>query len=480
MTATATLDGPARLTPEERIERLVDAGSFQPLRSAVRSTQLGARAAGGDGVVGGLAEIDGRSVVCYSQDRTLAGGSLGGAQAQTIVGLLGLAGDSGIPVVAVIESAGARLQEGLDALAGYGAIFRNSVRLSGRVPQISVVCGAAAGGGSYAPALTDFVLMTEQARMFLTGPGVVRDALGEEVSAEDLGGPRVHERNGVAQLVAADEASALADARRLLGYLPDNSSTPVPRRPATGPASGGPDETVPASPRAVYDSRDVIRRLVDGGEFLEISARWARNVVCGFARLEGHAVGVVANQPRHLAGVLDDQASQKAARFVRTCNLFGVPLVVLVDTPGFMPGRRQEEAGVIRHGAKLVHAFAEATVPRVTVILRKAYGGACITMNSKALGADLVFAWPDAEVGVMAATQAVGIIQRRELAGAREGERERAAADYAREQLSAFAAAARGFVDELIEPAETRERVIGALAALRGKKRGPVGGNIPL
>jgi acetyl-CoA carboxylase carboxyltransferase component len=480
MTATLPLDGPARLTSEERIVELVDAGSFQPLRSAVRSTRLGARAAGGDGVVGGLAEIDGRPVVCYSQDRTLAGGSLGGAQAQTIVRLLGLAGDSGIPVVAVIESAGARLQEGLEALAGYGAIFRDSVRLSGRVPQISIVCGAAAGGGSYAPALTDFVVMTEQARMFLTGPGVVRDALGEDVSAEELGGPRIHGRNGVAQLVACDDVSALADARRLLGYLPDNSSGPVPRRlGANGPA-GTPDEDVPASPRAVYDSRDVIRRLADGGDFLEISAQWARNVVCGFGRLEGHAVGVVANQPRHLAGVLDDQASQKAARFVRTCNLFGIPLLVLVDTPGFMPGRRQEKAGVIRHGAKLVHAFAEATVPRVTVILRKAYGGACITMNSKALGADLVFAWPGAEIGVMAASQAVGIVKRRELTGAREGERERAAADYAREHLSASAAAASGFVDELIEPVETRGRVIGALAALKGKRRGPIGGNIPL
>jgi len=314
-----------------------------------------------------------------------------------------------VPVVGFIESGGARMQEGLAALGGYGRIFREHVALSGVVPQISVICGASAGGGSYAPALTDFVVMTRQSSMFLTGPAVVKEVMGEDVDAAALGGPDVHERNGVCHLVAETEVDAALLARDLLDHLPQHAGVAPQRWPLVPAPDYLPDAVVPTEERRVYDVRDVARAIVDGGRLLEISPRYARNVVCALARIEGRAVGIVANQPKYLGGVLNAEASQKAARFVRTCNLFGLPLVVLVDTPGFMPGTKQEAEGVIRHGAKLVHAFSEATVPRVTVVLRKAFGGAFIAMNSKDLGADFVFAWPQAQLGVMGSKQAVGI-----------------------------------------------------------------------
>ncbi len=463
--APLRVEAPQALTPVERLEALCDRGSFRPLRSAVRSGRAGDRAEPGDGVLAGAGTVNGRPLFCYSEDPAFMGGSLGEAHAETIVRVMRLAARSGAPVVGFVESGGARLQEGHAALAAYGRIFREAVALAKRVPQISIVAGVSAGGGAYAPALTDFVVMTERARMFLTGPRVVHEALGEDCSMEELGGPRVHDSNGVCQLTAADELDAVAQARQLLAYLPAPLDTPAPRRPSR-PATGA-AVCVPEQARQVYDVRDVVTALVDGGETLELCAGWARNMVTAFGRVEGRAVGVVANQPWRLGGVIDAAAAEKGARFVEACDRFGLPLIVLVDTPGFMPGRRQEQAGVIRHGAALLRAFAAATVPRVTVVLRKAYGGAVITMNSKELGADLVFAWPDAEIGIMASSQAVGIVERRRIAAAPDGDLAgELARAYAAEHLTAAAAAANGFVDEVIEPGATRETLAWALSSL--------------
>jgi acetyl-CoA carboxylase carboxyltransferase component len=419
-------------------------------------------------VIAGAGRVDGRPVFCYAQDPGFLGGSLGEAHAESILRVLELAGRARAPVVGFIESGGARLQEGVAALAGYARIFRAHVALSGKVPQISVICGASAGGGSYAPALTDFVVMTERANMFLTGPAVVREVMGEDVDAAALGGPKVHERNGVAHFVAAHDADAALLVRDLLDHLPFNDGERPPRWRAARAPGYGPDEPVPAEARRVYDVRDVARGLVDGGRLLEWSPRWARNVMCGFARLEGRAVGIVANQPRHLGGVLCADSATKAARFVRTCNAFGLPLVILVDTPGFLPGTTQESAGVIRHGAKLVHAFAEASVPKLTVVLRKAYGGAFIAMCSRDLGADYAFAWPQATIGVMGANQAVTIVNRREIAAAEDPAALRAelTARYTDEHLSAEIAAAEGYIDEIVAPADTRRRLVEALSTL--------------
>jgi acetyl-CoA carboxylase carboxyltransferase component len=393
---------------------------------------------------------------------------LGERHADTVVRVLQIAGRARIPVVGFVESGGARMQEGTAALAGYGRIFRETVALTGLVPQISVVSGASAGGGAYSPALTDLILMTEDAAMFLTGPGVVREALGEEVDAASLGGPRVHDRNGVCHLVVPDETGAAARVRELLAYLPSCARETPPRATPHEPELDDPGAAVPAEPRRAYDIRRPLRAIVDEGSILELCPRWARNIVTALARIDGRPVAVVANQPHHLGGVLDAAASEKAARFIGFCDSFGLPLLALVDTPGFMPGTRQEQAGVIRHGASLVRAFASARVPKLTVVLRKAYGGAYITMNSRDLGADLVLAWPGAELGIMSARAAVGIVHRRELrvAGDPDAERERLADAYAQEHLLAEAAAAAGFVDELVKPAETRARVAGALRAL--------------
>jgi acetyl-CoA carboxylase carboxyltransferase component len=374
------------------------------------------------------------------------------------------------------------MQEGTAALAGYARIFREHVALSGKVPQISVICGASAGGGSYSPALTDFVVMTERANMFLTGPAVVREVMGEDVTLDELGGYKVHERNGVAHFVAAHDADAALLARDLLDHLPANAGERAPLWRPTGPVGYDPGEPVPEDERCVYDVRDVIRGLADGGRLLEWGPKWARNVVCGFARMDGRPVGVVANQPKYLGGVLDAESATKAARFVRTCNSFGLPLVVLVDTPGFMPGTRQEKMGVIRHGAKLVHAFAEASVPKVTVVLRKAFGGAFIAMNSRDLGADYTFAWPQAQLGVMGAKQAVTIVKRRNIAAAKDPvtARDEFAAEYADEHLSAATAAAEGYIDEVILTGDTRRRLTEALATLDAIAHPQGTRNIPL
>jgi acetyl-CoA carboxylase carboxyltransferase component len=458
----------ATLTPLERLEVLCDPGSLQLIRTDVRSLAMGEKARAGDGVLGGSGLVDGRPVFCYAQDSGYAGGSLGAGHADTIVRVLELADRARAPVVGFVSSGGARMQEGVAALGGYGRIFHRIVQLSGRVPQISIITGLSAGGGAYSPALTDFVVMTEESSMFLTGPGVVREAMGEDVTAEELGGPRVHERNGVCHFVTRTEPDAARLARELISYLPRHRELPAPRRATSPPPGLDPSSCVPEQGRMVYDVRDVIRGIVDDGELLEVSAGWARNIVTAFTRIEGRTVGVIANQPRYLGGVLDVASSQKGARFVNRCNAFGIPLLVLVDTPGFMPGTRQETDGVIRFGATLVHAFAAATVPRVTLILRKAFGGAFITMNSKDLGADYVFAWPGAEVGVMGAKPAVGIIHRRELAAAedREAVREQLTQRYA-SSLRPEVAASSGHIDELIEPSETRERLAWAFRSLQ-------------
>jgi acetyl-CoA carboxylase carboxyltransferase component len=456
----------APLTPLERLEALCDAGSLQLIRSAVLSWAMGAKARPGDGVIGGAGQIDGRPVFCYAQDSGYAGGSLGEQHANTIVRVLELADRASAPVVGFVSSGGARMQEGVAALGGYGRIFRRIVSMSGRVPQVSVITGLSAGGGAYSPALTDWVVMTSESSMFLTGPAVVRDALGEQVTAQQLGGTRVHERNGVCHFVAESDLDAAYLSRELLGYLLCRAAPPR-SAPDADPAA-----YVPLEARRVYDVRDVVRCLVDDGALLEVAAGWARNIVTAFARIDGRTVGVIANQPRFLGGVLDAASSQKGARFVHKCNQFGIPLLVLVDTPGYMPGTRQEGAGVIRFGATLVHAFADATVPRVTVILRKAFGGAFITMNSKDLGADYVYAWPQAQIGVMGAEPAVGIIHRRELAAADDPEaaRKRLAASYAEAQLRPQVAAQTGYVDELIAPVQTRARLEWAFRSLEGAR----------
>jgi acetyl-CoA carboxylase carboxyltransferase component len=451
-----------------RLETLCDRGSLELIRSEVLSASMGEKARAGDGVLAGAGTIDGRPVFCYAQDQSYAGGSLGEQHAGTIVRVLELADKARAPVVGFVSSGGARMQEGVAALGGYGRIFHRIVKLSGRVPQVSIVTGLSAGGGAYSPALTDWVVMTEDSSMFLTGPGVVREALGEDVTAAQLGGTKVHERNGVCHFVAPTDSSAAYLARELLGYLPRHRGAAPPAKPPREPLGYDPSDPVPAEHRRVYDVRDVIRGLVDGGELLEVAAGWARNLVTGFARLDGRTVGVVANQPRYLGGIIDADAAQKGAHFVSKCNAFGIPMLVLVDTPGYMPGTRQESAGVIRFGAGFVHAFAEAEVPRVTLIIRKAFGGAYITMNSKDLGADYVLAWPSAQIGVMAARSAVGIIHRRELAAAADPDaaRDELAAGYAETQLCPRKAASGGYIDELIAPSETRSRLVWAFRSL--------------
>jgi acetyl-CoA carboxylase carboxyltransferase component len=469
MSATTDLRGsPARLTPIDRLEALCDPGTVQVLRSRVVSPRLTGRALAGDGVVGATGAVAGRPVACYAQDGSHLGGSLGERHADTIVRVLQFAERGQMPVVAFVESGGARMQEGTAALAGYGRIFRQTVALTGVVPQISVVSGFSAGGGAYSPALTDLILMTEDAAMFLTGPGVVRAALGEEIDAAALGGPRVHDRNGVCHLVERDEASAARRVRELLSYLPQAAGNAPPRAATKPPVAPDPGEFVPAEQRRAYDIRDALGGIIDRDSLLELCPRWARNAVTALARLDGRPVGIVANQPHYLGGVLDAAASEKAARFVSFCDSFGLPLIAIVDTPGFMPGSRQERAGVIRHGASLVRAFAAARVPKLTVVLRKSYGGAYITMNSRDLGADLVLAWPDAELGIMSARAAVSITARRELSASGDPERElqRLASEYADEHLAAEAAAASGFVDEIVAPIDTRKRLTWALEAL--------------
>jgi propionyl-CoA carboxylase beta chain len=449
---------------------LADQDSFTELGSQAvhqcTAFDMARRRPPGDGVVTGIGTLAGRPVAMFAQDPKVLGGSLGETHAAKIVRIMQWAGRARMPVVGLLDSGGARIQEGVGALDGYGAIFAGNVRESGRIPQVSVILGPCAGGAVYSPALTDIVIMQrDRAYMFLTGPKVVRAVTHEDVTAGQLGGAQVHERQtGLAHLVADDAAEALDLVQRVLSYLPSSCFAEPPR---TAPADPQDLPPLPPSPRRAYDVRGVIRGVVDAGSFLELQPRFAPNIVIGFARVEGAAVGVVANQPQSLAGTLDIRASEKAARFVRLCDAFGLPLVTLVDTPGFLPGTAQESGGVIRRGAKLLYAFAEATVPRVTIILRKAFGGAYIVMNSKSLGADAVFAWCGAELAVMGAEGAVDVIFRGEI------EREPWRRDplierYRAEATTAELAAGRLSVDEVIDPRDTRRAVAATLRHLAG------------
>jgi len=453
-----------RLSPSARIETLCDEGTIEVI--------LPGGGVDGDGVLAAAAEIDGRPVLCFAQDGRVAGGSLGEAHAETLCRVFELAVAARTPVVGFVESAGARIQEGVSSLDGYARIFSRMVAASGRVPLISISTGASAGGGCYCLALTDFVVMTRGSGMFLTGPKVVAEVVGEAVTAEELGGFRVHGGNGVCQAIAEDERDAAQLARSLLSHLPQSAWDPVPRIEPRPPLGGDPGDCIPRDTTKVYDVREVISRLVDAGEMLELSPAWAPNLTTAFARLDGRSVGVIANQPRHRGGVIDVEAAQKAAWFVGACDAFGLPLVVLVDTPGFLPGAKQEAAGAIRHGASLLRAFAAAGTPKVTVILRRAFGGGYIAMNSKDLGADMSFAWPGAAIGVMGPRQAVGIVNRAEIAGSEDpaGRQEELAAAYARLQV-AHVAARDGAIDETVSSAETRRRLCAALSALAGKAR---------
>jgi propionyl-CoA carboxylase beta chain len=483
-----------RLLARERAEKLCDPGSFVELDRYVRHREsnfgMMDRRPYGDAVVTGYGTVFGRKVFVFSQDFTVFGGSLSEVFAEKICKVMDLAVKYGCPVIGINDSGGARIQEGVVSLAGYAEIFWRNVQASGVIPQISLVMGPCAGGAVYSPAITDFVFMVEgSSYMFITGPDVVKTVTGEEVTFEELGGAATHAaKSGVAQFTAADEGACLEDARYLLSFLPQNNIDKLPRAVATDPSDredAGLDALIPDSANKPYDMHDVIRRVIDDGEFLEVHERWAANIVCGFARLGGIAVGVVGNQPSVLAGVLDIDASNKAARFVRTCDAFNIPLVTFVDVPGFLPGTEQEWGGIIRHGAKLLYAYAEATVPKLTVITRKAYGGAYDVMSSKHIRADFNFAWPTAEVAVMGPEGAVNIVFRRELDDAKDAEARRAEliADYTERFANPYAAAERGYVDDVIEPRRTRPVLIDALetaltkAEPRPKRKH---GNIPL
>ncbi len=481
-----------KLLARERAERLCDAGSFVELDRYVRHREvefgMRERRPWGDAVVTGYGTIFARKVFVFSQDFTVFGGSLSEVFAEKICKVMDLAAKFGCPVIGINDSGGARIQEGVVSLAGYAEIFWRNVQCSGVIPQLSLVMGPCAGGAVYSPAITDFVFMVEgSSYMFITGPDVVKTVTGEEVTFEELGGAATHaSRSGVAQFVAPDEQACLDDARYLLSFLPQNNlESPPFAEPTDARDRESPDldTFVPDDPAKPYDMKQAIERVVDDGELLEVHERYAENIVCGFARLGGHVVGIVGNQPRSLAGVLDIDSSTKAARFVRTCDAFNIPLVTFVDVPGFLPGTAQEWGGIIRHGAKLLYAFAEATVPKLTLITRKAYGGAYDVMSSKHIRADFNFAWPTAEVAVMGPEGAVNIIFRKELADADEARREQLIREYRERFANPWTAAERGYVDEVIEPRRTRPVLIDALeTSLTKREQRPrrKHGNIPL
>jgi acetyl-CoA carboxylase carboxyltransferase component len=483
-----------KLTARERLDLLLDPGSFVEMDAFVthRATEFGLDRQHflGDGVVTGHGTIDGRLVFAFSQDFTVFGGSLSEAYAEKICKIMDLAMKVGAPVIGLNDSGGARIQEGVASLGGYAEIFLRNVLASGVVPQISVILGPCAGGAVYSPAMTDFTVMVEgTSYMFVTGPNVVKAVTHEEVDSESLGGAAIHTgRSGVAHLAARDEAEALDHVRRLLAHLPQNNLADPPRIASSDPAERMDvelDAAVPDESSRPYDMHDVLRRIVDDGAFFELQPAWAGNILIGFASLGGRPVGIVAQQPAVLAGALDIDASVKAARFVRTCDAFNVPIVTFVDVPGFLPGVGQEHGGIIKHGAKLLYAYCEATVPKVTVITRKAYGGAYDVMSSKHIRGDMNFAWPTAEIAVMGAEGAVNIIFKDAIAGADDpaGERARLVAEYELEFSNPYIAAARGYIDEVILPRETRPRLIRSLEILADKRdTNPrkKHGNIPL
>jgi acetyl-CoA carboxylase carboxyltransferase component len=483
-----------KLSARERLDLLLDPGSFvetDPLtRHRVGTYGLDHTRPPTDGVVTGWGTVDGRRVFVYSQDFTVFGGSLGEMQAKKICKVMDLAVETGSPLIGINDGGGARIQEGVASLGGYGDIFDRNVRASGVIPQISVIMGPCAGGAVYSPAITDFVYMVKgTSYMFITGPDVIKSVTGEDVTFEELGGASTHaSRSGIASFVAEDEASCLAQVRYLLSFLPSNNLDDPPAFASTDDpdrVDGALNAIVPDSPRAPYDMKDVVKTIADNGELYEVFPLWAMSILTGFIRLDGMPIGVIANQPKILAGTLDFESSEKAARFVRFCDAFNIPITVFEDVPGFLPGTAQEYGGIIRRGAKLLYAFSEATVPKITVITRKAYGGAYVVMNSKHLRADLNLAWPTAEIAVMGSEGAVNIIHRRELQQADDPDarRRELIEEYEARFSNPYIAAELGYVDDVIEPAETRARLIRAFRMLRSKREpGPARkhGNIPL
>jgi methylmalonyl-CoA carboxyltransferase large subunit len=468
-----------KMTARERIAELVDGHSVEEfgLFAQHRQTQLGmeGKECPADGVVTGAATIDGRLVHFASQDFTVMGGSAGEVHSLKVADAMARSLKTGSPFLFVNDSGGARVQEGIDSLSGYGQVFHHNVMLSGVVPQISLICGPCAGGAAYSPALTDFVIQTRQAQMFITGPQVIKGVTGEQISAEELGGAEAHmAQSGVVHFIAEHDADAIRICRRLLSFLPSNNLEEPPRLASDDCVDPNPalNDVVPADPKKSYDVREVICGVVDQGDFLESQAGYAPNMVVGFARVAGRTVGVVANQPLVLAGAVDINASVKASRFIRFCNAFNVPLVTFVDVPGYLPGVQQEHGGIIRHGAKLLFAYSSATVPKIQVILRKAYGGAYVAMSSRDLGTDCVIAWPTAEIAVMGAEGAVDIVFRKEMQQAENKAARRAELieAYRATFASPYVAAGRRLVDDIIEPADTRRRVAQALEYLRAKR----------
>ncbi|GLX40662.1 methylmalonyl-CoA carboxyltransferase [Streptomyces roseochromogenus] len=478
--ATGRQHAKGKLTAHERIALLLDKGSFtevEPLRRhRAGGFGLEAKKPYGDGVVTGWGTVDGRTVFVYAHDFRIFGGALGEAHATKIHKIMDMAEAAGAPLVSLNDGAGARIQEGVSALAGYGGIFRRNTRASGVIPQISVMLGPCAGGAAYSPALTDFVFMVrETSQMFITGPDVVKAVTGEEITQNGLGGADVHAReSGVAHFAYDDEETCIAEVRYLLGLLPSNNRELAPVERSGDPADRPGDallDLVPVQSGQAYDIRRVIEEVVDDGEHFEVHPGWAPNLVCSLARLDGHVVGIVANNPSAMAGVLDIEASEKGARFVQFCDAFNIPLVTLVDVPGFLPGVDQEHNGIIRRGAKLLYAYCNATVPRISLVLRKAYGGAYIVMDSRSIGADLALAWPTNEIAVMGAEGAANVVFRREINAAEDPDAVRAQriAEYKSELMHPYYAAERGLVDDVIDPRDTRPVLIRSLAMLRAK-----------
>jgi acetyl-CoA carboxylase carboxyltransferase component len=483
-----------KMTARERIEYLLDEGSFQELdmlaRHRAHGMGLEEKRPYTDGVITGFGTIDGRRVCAFSQDFTVFGGALGEVFAEKIHKVMDLAESIGVPMIGLNDGAGARIQEGVVSLHSYGGIFHRNVAASGVIPQISVIMGPCAGGAVYSPAMTDFIFMVNQSsHMFITGPDVVKTVTGEDVTLEELGGAMSHAtKSGVATFVAPDEKTCLDEVRYLLSFLPANNLEEPPLLDTDDDPDRGTPELVdlmPNLPTQPYDMKRVITSVVDEGDYFEVHPHWAMNITCGFARIDRRVVGIVGNQPAVLAGVLDIDSSEKAARFVRTCDAFNIPLVTFVDVPGFMPGTDQEYGGIIRHGAKLLYAYCEATVPRIQVITRKAYGGAYVVMNSKSIGADLAFAWPSAELAVMGPQGAVEIVYRRELNEAADPAARRAelVEEYTERYANPYVAAERGYVDDVIDPTETRRVLVRSLRLLASKREElprRKHGNVPL
>ena len=483
-----------KLTARERLEILFDAGSFVEVDAFVetRAIDFGmqSKKIPGDGVVTGFGTIEGRPAFVSSQDFTVIGGSLGEAHARKITKVMDMALKVGAPFISINDSGGARIEEGIDALSGYGDIFFRNTLASGVIPQISVIMGPCAGGAVYSPAITDFVFMVDKTSyMFITGPQVIKSVTGEDVSFETLGGSEVHNaKSGVAHFRSAGEEECLKEIRKLIGFLPDNNLTDPPVINCSDDLNRIDENLlniIPDSSNKPYDIKDIIISILDNGDFLEVQKFFAQNIVVGFGRLNGKTVGIVANQPNVMAGVLDVNSADKGARFIRFCDSFNIPIISFTDTAGYLPGTGQEYSGVIRHGAKMLYAFSEATVPKINVIVRKAYGGAYIAMNSKHLGADAVFAWPSAEIAVMGPEGAANIIFRKEIAAADDAvaTREQKIAEYRDKFSNPYIAAARGYVDDVIDPATTRGRLINSLEMLSGKRENRPAkkhGNIPL